>query len=118
MASFGATIRKIREESKKTMKDLAKALGVSIVYISDIELGHRNPPTGEKLDKMADFLGVSRDDITEWAARERGYVEIGVENGEAPLSNVALALARRGESLTEEEASQILKIINKGHRND
>ena len=116
--TFGQRIRRIREQSKKSMRDLAKALGVSIVYISDIELGHRNPPTGEKLDKIADFLQLDRKDVAEWAMQERGYIEIGLKDTRTPMSNVALALARRGDSLTEEEASQILEIIKKGSNDD
>ena len=117
MESFGKTIRKFREQAKKSMRDLAAAVGVSVVYISDIELGHRKPPSDDKLNKIADFLGLDRGDIAELAMRERDYVEIDLKGGQSPMADVALALARKGDSLTEDEANKILAII-RGVRND
>ncbi|MBQ7609083.1 MAG: helix-turn-helix transcriptional regulator [Desulfovibrionaceae bacterium] len=63
MPTFGPTIRKLREGLNKSMKDLANLLGVSVVYISDIERGRRNPPQGEKLHKIAEFLSVSPEEV-------------------------------------------------------
>jgi transcriptional regulator with XRE-family HTH domain len=45
--SFGAFIRKKREEKNMTVKDLAKEMNVSNVYISDIERGNRMAPNKE-----------------------------------------------------------------------
>ena len=110
MESFGLTIRKIREQAKKSMKDLATVLNVSPVYVSDIELGHRAPPDNEKLDQIADFLNLDRKDVREWAIREKGFVRIDLKEG-TPLSKVALALMRWGDLITEEKAKQILTIL-------
>ena len=111
--TFGQRIRKLRETAKKSLKDLADAVGVSVVYISDIERGHRNPPHGDKLYKMADFFHLERKEVEEWALKERKRVELDLKDGNGPVSDAALALARRWDTLTEDEATEIIKILTK-----
>ena len=114
MERFGAKIRLIREQAKKSMKELADAMGVSVVYVSDIELGHRKPPPQDKLNKMADYLGLPRNDLAVWAAREKGYVEIDIQR-KKPIVDVALALLHFGDTLTQEDANKILAILDTGN---
>lgn len=113
MPFFGAKIRHLREQAKKSMKDLANALGVSVVYISDIERGRRNPPQGDKLHKIADFLNISREEVETWALKERKRVELDLKSESGPISDAALVLARRWDSITDAEAEEILEIFNK-----
>lgn len=113
MGEFGAYIRKIREQANKSMRAVADAVGVSVVYISDIERGRRNPPQEEKLLKMAAFLDIDIKDIREMAAKERRCVELELSENDCIISDVALTLARRWDSITDEEASQILKILSR-----
>ena len=46
---FGSFLRELRESRNLKQDDLAKAIGVTTVYICDIEKGRRNPPSVEKL---------------------------------------------------------------------
>ena len=52
----------LRKERRLTKTALAKALGVSVVYIRDVELGSRNL-TAESLEQLADFFGVPVNDL-------------------------------------------------------
>lgn len=113
MGEFGAYIRRFREQANKSMRAMADAVGVSTVYISDIERGRRNPPQGEKLSKMADFLDIDIKDLQELAAKERRRVELELSENDGIISDAALTLARRWDSITDEEASQILKILSR-----
>lgn len=75
--TFGGYLQKLRKEQGLRQSDLAEALGVSTVYICDIEKGRRNPPDysklqiiehklhlpPEKLDKFYDLAGQSRNGI-------------------------------------------------------
>lgn len=114
--SFGAKIRKIRETARKSLSDLAAAMGVSVVYVSDIERGRRNPPLGEKLTKMAEFLNIDREEVETWALKERKKVELDLDARTSMVSDAALMLARRWDSISDDDASQILKILT--HRGD
>ena len=114
MGVFGEYIRHLREQANKSMRAMAEAVGVSVVYISDIERGRRNPPQGEKLSKLAEFLEMDIKDLEEMAAKERKRVGLELEDKGDIIADAALTLARRWDSITNEEASQILKILDKG----
>lgn len=47
----GKELRRLREKANISLRGLAKALGVSSAFLSDIELGHRNW-TEEKVEKF------------------------------------------------------------------
>ena len=113
MESFGATLRRLRENANKTLKELANAMGVSVVYVSDIERGRRNPPQGEKLMQIANFFKMPVSELEDLADRERKRVELNLDSRTETVSDAALVLARRWDTITDEEASKILKILNK-----
>lgn len=118
MPEFGATIRKIREQLRKTLASVAADMGVSVVYLSDIERGRRSPPLGEKLQKLSASLQLNPQEVEEWAHKERQRVELNLNNRTEVASNAAIMLARRWDSLSDDEASQILKILNREKNND
>lgn len=111
MSIFGSRLREARELAHKSMKDLAEAVGVSIVYISDIERGRRNPPQGDKLTRIANFLGLNPDEVEDLAARDRKRVELELKDDQGAISDAALVLARRWDSITDTQAEEILKIF-------
>lgn len=56
------------------LKDIAKAMGTTATYLSDIIKGRRNPPEMTLLLKIADVLNLSEDEKAEMfdlAGRER-----------------------------------------------
>jgi transcriptional regulator with XRE-family HTH domain len=56
------------------LKDIAKAMGVTATYLSDIIKGRRNPPEMKLLEKIAVVLKlneVERDELFDLAGRER-----------------------------------------------
>lgn len=118
MAGFGPKIRKIREQLKKSMSDIADAMGVSVVYVSDIERGRRNPPVGDKLYKLAVSLNLDPKEVEEWALKERQKVELDLGTRTEVVSNAALMLARRWDTISDEEADKILNILNQRSKSD
>jgi transcriptional regulator with XRE-family HTH domain len=54
---LGSKIREFREERDLSLRELAKRLGVSAAFLSDIELGRRYP-SEENLKDLARMLGV------------------------------------------------------------
>ncbi len=117
MDAFGTKIRRLREQAKKSMKELADAMNVSVVYISDIERGQRNPPQGDKLKAIADFLHLDFEEVQTWARRDRKRVELDLK-GDGPISDAALTLARRWDGITEDEAKEIMKILKRSNHHD
>ena len=56
----GMVIKRIREERGLSMRMLGEKIGVSDSYISQIENGRANPPSGETLSKLLNALDVKK----------------------------------------------------------
>ena len=60
--TFGKFIREKRLERGLTLRGLAARLGLSPVYMSNIETDRRAAPTREYLEKLANELSLSKED--------------------------------------------------------
>jgi HTH-type transcriptional regulator, competence development regulator len=56
---FGQTLRTLRTSADLSLRELARRIGVTPGYLSQVECGHLAPPTKERLQKIASVLGVS-----------------------------------------------------------
>jgi len=75
--TFGNYLRRLREEKGLRQVDLADAMGVSTVYVCDIEKDRRNPPDYEKLRLIAKKLELTQEKAAEFfdlAGRARGEI--------------------------------------------
>ena len=111
--AFGPFLRSIREKLGKTMRQVADLLGVSVVYISDIERGRRNPPSEDKIRAIAKFFQMPPDDLLEKAAEDRGKVELELTGTSPKISEAALVLARKWPSMTEAKANELIKLLER-----
>ncbi len=59
---FNERLRQLRQQSPLMQKDIAEALGVSVITIRQYEQGSREPNI-EKLLKLATIFNVSLDDL-------------------------------------------------------
>ena len=109
--SFGQFMRTRREIAGVTLQSLAKHVGYSTVYLSDIERGQRNPPSASVCIKVAQYLGTPQEDFLEQAALERQYVHLSLTDDRPRAAKVALMLARRWASLTKAQLNAIRKIL-------
>lgn len=76
--NFGEFINIKRKAQGITQKNIAEALGVTTVYVCDIEKSRRYPPTkGEMLTKLAAILKLDEDEqytLYDLAGRDKGCV--------------------------------------------
>lgn len=75
--NFGDFLYKKRVENKITMRQMAEELGVSPVFISDIEKDHRNPFDVNRLKQLVPFLNLTneeRDLMYDLAGKKRNEV--------------------------------------------
>ena len=75
--TFGTLLRPLREEKSLRQVDVANAIGVSTVYICDIEKDRRNPPGYKKLQLIAGKLELTEEktaELFDLAGRARGEV--------------------------------------------
>jgi len=119
---FGDLLRRLRRQADKTLGDVARKLGVSIPYLSDVERGNRKPFTTERLIQLAGFLETDAAPLIEAADRERGIIEYDIRRA-SPLQadvvgGLVAGLARGGVS--DEQLESIRTILNErtGEGND
>lgn len=63
--TFGSFITRKREERDYTLRSLAGKLGISAVYLCNMEKNRRHDPADEILDNLAAFLLLSKDEKAE-----------------------------------------------------
>ena len=71
MAEFGEYLRKLRQENRLSLRDVAARTGMSFSYLTQIEHGRREPPHPRLLQKLASAYGVSASDLMKAA----GYLD-------------------------------------------
>jgi len=67
--SLGQRLHQLRDSADLSLRELAKRIGVSAPFLSDIELGRRFP-SEEILGKLASALNVSQQDLKKYDNRE------------------------------------------------
>jgi transcriptional regulator with XRE-family HTH domain len=106
---FGAFFRRIREDLRFSMGQVARHLGVSVSYVSDVELGKRAPFTDDRIKTIAAYFGIKPEPMIEVAGRCRGFFEIHPQN--QMQFKVGAALARRFGELSDDQLAKLQEIV-------
>jgi transcriptional regulator with XRE-family HTH domain len=114
--TFGELIRSSRRRLNKSLQDVADALGVSVVYVSEVERGKRPPFTIERLPALAQTLDLDLDTLKAAAWTHRKMIEWDPDTASDKQVEALMALARGG--LSEPQLEAILKIANKRKETD
>ncbi|OOV45521.1 hypothetical protein B1J93_04795 [Leptospira kirschneri serovar Pomona] len=108
-SKFGRKVRELREKKKATLKELSEAVNKSINYISDIELGRRNPPKEEDIFKIAIFLDANPIELLALAASEKSFVEINVNPEKIKHAELVVVMARTINELSDPHVEKLLE---------
>ncbi|MBR1662704.1 MAG: helix-turn-helix domain-containing protein [Ruminococcus sp.] len=117
--TFGECIRARREELKRSVRDVAKAIQMSPVYLSDIERGLRVAPTGANkrinyMDNLIRELKISEGErnafFTMAEATTGRFSDISSYLSTSHSARVALRLAKEAE-LSEDEWQKFIDHI-------
>lgn len=108
---FGDYLRQKRVEARKSLREVADHLGVSHVYLSQIERGKTTPLTEDKWQKLIEILPeVTMEDLDDLSIESRP-VHLNLASLSKERREVGLLLARKLEVLPEHELEEILKIL-------
>ena len=115
---FGEVLRRERRAAQKTLGEVSRLLGVSVVYLSDIERGNRRPLQTDRILKIAEFLGADAGRLVDAAHVQKGIIEYNISNARPIEANVVgglvSGLARGG--VTDEQLEGIQRILkSKSH---
>jgi transcriptional regulator with XRE-family HTH domain len=112
---FGDALRKRRKDAGKTLGDVAEVLGVSVVYVSDVERSNRRPFDSERIIKLAKFLKTPAAPLIAAADQERGVIEYDITKARPLEADVVgglvSGLARGG--VTDDQLRKIRNILKK-----
>lgn len=119
--TFGKMLYNKRKEKELSALDLARLLGKSKSYISQIECGYRTAPSENVLKDMADTLelkGNERDDFFDLAALSRGTIASDLADyiNSTPNAREAIRLAKRNK-IRGNQWSDFEKTITKNKNN-
>ncbi len=110
---YGRLLRDLRLKAGKSMGELARHLGVSVTYISDVERGNRAPLTKENTDKAAQFLNADPRPLYMDAAEWHGAFELEANAVSPKAREVGASLMRDWSELTDKDLEEIAKILGK-----
>jgi len=103
---FGERIRRIRQERKLGLREMATKLGISAAYLSRIETNEeKNPPAEGVIQKVADVLQDDFDELMRLAGRIPSDVTEFVKSDPGLPAFLRTAKARR---LTSEDLQKML----------
>ena len=96
----GEFIRQQRENAQQSIRDLARAAGVSNPYLSQIERGIRKP-SADILQQIARALEISAESL---------YVRAGILDGAAPKTSTVTEAVMSDEKLTPDQRQSLLSV--------
>jgi transcriptional regulator with XRE-family HTH domain len=110
---FGVYLRQQRVAAGLSLRDVAQRLGISHVYLGEVERGVRGPLKPEHWSALLKIIpSLSRIELERTAAASR---PMRVDLADAPpvYQDLALALARRFKrrDLSEPEITRLLKLL-------
>jgi transcriptional regulator with XRE-family HTH domain len=107
--TFGELLRQLRVAAGKSVGALARHLGVSVVYVSDVERGRRGPFVMDKLYQTATFLGVDPEVLVRAATNDKGSVNLDTKDYPDSAIDLFTSLARGKRR--EEIYQKLLKVL-------
>ncbi|KAF1079425.1 MAG: hypothetical protein GQF41_4305 [Candidatus Rifleibacterium amylolyticum] len=116
---FGDRIRLARKNKRLSLEDVVKKLNdqhvsISISYLSQMEVGKREPPSVESIVvALATVLDIDSQELVKLARSDRDKIELGLLNLGPKKRSMAIELQRSWTQLSEDEAQQIETIIRK-----
>lgn len=106
---FGSQLRQLRESAGLRLGEFARSIGVSPAYLSDVELGNRQPFDVERIEMIARLLHVKTADLKVLAAETRGAFSL--EPMSEAHQRAGRALMRRWHTLDANALEQIVKVV-------
>ncbi len=113
---FGTYLRATRIAAGCSLREVAEAVGISHVYLGEVERGVRGPLKPEHWPALLRAIpGLSRDELQRAAETSRP-LQLDLAKAPGPYQSVALALARRFKrrDLSDAEVAKLLKVLKSG----
>lgn len=109
---FGKRVRELREAKKAadpsfSLRQFAVKVGISATFLSKVETGDFDPPSAEKIIKMAELLDIDADELLALAGKTDPELDEIIKT--APKAMADLLRTARDRGLTAEDLEQITR---------
>lgn len=108
--TFGALVRRLRQEHEITLRQFAKQVGVSAAFLSKVELGQFSPPGEEKIIAIARRLDYNPDLLLARAGKVSSDVLYLIKSKPEALSKLIRTVGRWREQ-------DIMNLVKQVERN-
>ena len=112
---FGEFVRILRIKHHEVMGDMAKVVGASLPFLSAVENGKKNVPTGW-IEKITDHYGLSsteQHELQEAVEESKTQYKVNTFYAGNKQRRAAMQFARSFDSMDDETATKILELLNK-----
>lgn len=116
--AFGSLLRRLREDARISLGDLARHLQVSTPYLSDVERGNKKPLSGENIREAATLLGIDPTALLKAAIADRHALEIDLSGARPRTIEVGAALMRGFSELDDAELDAISEVLGRRRRDE
>jgi len=108
-ATFGQVLREARLAKGITLRKFAEMVGISPTYLSQVEQDNVDPPTAERVHKMASLLGANADEWTALAGRVPEDLPGIIQKAPTAMPE----LLREASGLTPQQLAELLEKARK-----
>lgn len=116
LTEFGKSLRKLRIDHDLTLGALGEKLGVSAAFLSAIETGKKPVPTSllHQLQSLLNLNEAQMKQLERAASASMNEVVVGLRGRRSDKAReLAVAFARRFETLSNEEVEAMLRQLDK-----
>ena len=113
--NYGKVLRKIRVDRDELLKDMAGKLGITSAYLSSIENGKRQIPTGltRAITEKYELNHATIKKLEEAEDNTRTSIQIDFTDANENQKNTVLKLARQFSDLSDEQLAEIRRILSR-----
>jgi len=113
---FGKRIKELREAKKRddpafSLRRFGQAVDLSPTFLSKLENGEMSPPKAEKIEKMAELLGVDADELLALAGKVSPDLPKIIQK--TPVAMAEFLRTAHEEGLSEKEIQKLTEQIRK-----
>lgn len=112
---FGQVFKNARKHAKKTLREAAEHVGLTIGNISDIEHSRRRPPREEVLIRLEELYGTAKDYLVNTAVEEWKMPDEAVSIY-SKRPELTMSLLRVSTELTDKELQKIIQDFGRRKR--
>ena len=80
--TFGMKIKEIRKSKGMGLREMARQVGVSPTYLSRIESEKEQPPSGDRICKIAEILDIDKNELLQLADKAVSFYTEQLKNEE------------------------------------